>query len=110
MSSLSRHYITAPQDRISLDQKTAYAIGMFVNNLQAAALPAMMVILNLGLGMDPVLVGLVISIPRIFDAVSDPVMGYISDNAQTRWGRRRPSVCGGYHVHPVRRSTSFRRR
>ena len=47
------------EDRIPLGQKFAYAIGMLVNNLQAAALPAMMVILNLGLGMDPALVGII---------------------------------------------------
>ncbi|MBN1764889.1 MAG: MFS transporter [Sedimentisphaerales bacterium] len=86
------HYTTAPEDRIPLRQKSAYAVGMFVNNLQAAALPAMVVILNLGLGMDPVLVGLLGAIPRIFDAVSDPMLGYISDNARTRWGRRRPFI------------------
>jgi GPH family glycoside/pentoside/hexuronide:cation symporter len=68
---------------------------MFVNNLQAAALPAMVVILNLGLGMDPFLVGLIAAIPRIFDAISDPVVGYISDNTRTRWGRRRPFILVG---------------
>lgn len=94
MSHLT-HYITAPEDRIPIQQKTAYAVGMFVNNLQAAALPAMVVILNLGLGMDPVLVGLIAAIPRIFDAVSDPMVGYISDNARTRWGRRKPFIFVG---------------
>jgi len=89
------HYKTAPEDRISLRQKSAYAVGMLVNNLQAAALPAMVVILNLGLGMDPVLVGLLGAIPRIFDAVSDPMLGYISDNTRTRWGRRRPFIFTG---------------
>lgn len=88
----SKHYTTAPEDRISIKQKSAYAVGMFVNNLQAAALPAMVVILNLGLGMDPVLVGIIASVPRIFDALSDPMMGYISDNTRTRWGRRRPYI------------------
>ena len=68
---------------------------MLVNNLQAAALPAMVVILNLGLGMDPVLVGIIGFAPRIFDAVSDPMMGYISDNTRSRWGRRRPYIFGG---------------
>lgn len=90
--SAATHYKTASEDRISLKQKAAYAVGMLVNNLQAAALPAMVVILNLGLGMDPLLVGLVGSIPRIFDAVSDPMLGYISDNTRTRWGRRRPFI------------------
>ncbi|MCB9881212.1 MAG: MFS transporter [Planctomycetes bacterium] len=86
---------TAAEDRIALGQKLAYAVGMLVNNLQAAALPAMMVILNLGLGMDPALVGLIGFVPRIFDAVSDPMMGYISDNTRSRWGRRRPYILIG---------------
>ena len=90
-----KHYTTAPEDRISLPQKSAYAVGMFVNNLQAAALPAMMVILILGLKMDPILVGFIGFIPRIFDAVSDPMMGYISDNTRTQWGRRRPYIFTG---------------
>jgi GPH family glycoside/pentoside/hexuronide:cation symporter len=93
--SARQHHVTAPEDRISLRQKSAYATGMFVNNLQAAALPAMVVILNLGLGMNPVLVGLIAAIPRIFDALSDPMVGYISDNTRTRWGRRRPFILVG---------------
>ncbi|NQV50155.1 MAG: MFS transporter [Candidatus Marinimicrobia bacterium] len=93
--SESQHYKTAPEDRISLKQKSAYAVGMLVNNLQAAALPAMVVILNLGLGMDVLWVGLIGAIPRIFDAISDPMLGYISDNTRTRWGRRRPFIFAG---------------
>jgi GPH family glycoside/pentoside/hexuronide:cation symporter len=93
--SASEHHVTAPEDRISLRQKSAYATGMFVNNLQAAALPAMMVILNLGLGMNPFLVGLIAAIPRAFDAISDPMVGYISDHTHTRWGRRRPYILVG---------------
>ena len=89
MSAGEHHHVTAPEDRIPLRQKSAYAAGMFVNNLQAAALPAMVVILNLGLGMNPFLVGLIAAIPRAFDAISDPMVGYLSDNTHTRWGRRR---------------------
>jgi len=83
-----KHHATKPEDRISFKQKSAYSVGMFVNNLQAAALPAMVIILNLGLGMDVFLVGLIGSIPRIFDAVSDPLVGFI-------WGRRRPFIFAG---------------
>jgi GPH family glycoside/pentoside/hexuronide:cation symporter len=93
--SASEHHVTAVEDRIPLRQKSAYAVGMFVNNLQAAALPAMVVILNLGLGMDPFLVGLIAAIPRAFDAISDPMVGYISDRTRTRWGRRRPYILVG---------------
>ena len=86
---------TLSEDRIPFQQKAAYAVGMLVNNLQAAALPAMMIVLNLGLGMSPILVGIIGFIPRIFDAVSDPLMGYISDNTRSRWGRRRPYILFG---------------
>ena len=90
--SAREHHVTAAEDRIPLRQKSAYAAGMFVNNLQAAALPAMVVILNLGLGMNPALVGLLGAIPRLTDAITDPLMGYISDNTRSRWGRRRPYI------------------
>ncbi|MBN2163384.1 MAG: MFS transporter [Pontiellaceae bacterium] len=89
------HYKTKPEDRIPLGQKSAYAVGMLVNNLQAAALPAMFVILNLGLKIDPVVVGFLGAIPRLFDALTDPMVGYISDNTRTRWGRRRPFIFTG---------------
>jgi GPH family glycoside/pentoside/hexuronide:cation symporter len=93
--SSNTHYRTSAKDRIAINQKIAYALGMLVNNLQAGALPAMMVILILGLKMDPVLVGFIGFAPRIFDALSDPVMGYISDNTHSRWGRRRPYIFVG---------------
>ncbi len=54
-----------------------------------------MIVLNLGLGMNPALVGLLGAIPRLTDAFTDPMMGYISDNARTRWGRRRPFIFAG---------------
>jgi len=73
----------------------AYGSGAFVNNLLAGSLGAMMAILNLGLGMNPALVGLLGSIPRFFDAFTDPLVGYASDNTKSRWGRRRPYIFVG---------------
>ena len=70
----------------------AYGSGAFVNNLLSGAIGALMAILNLGLGMNPALAGLLASIPRLFDAFTDPLIGYASDNTQTRWGRRRPYI------------------
>ena len=51
--------------------------------------------------MDAMLVGLIGFIPRLFDAISDPIMGYISDNTNSRWGRRRPYMLGGAIVAGV---------
>ncbi len=93
--SSSVHYETAPQDRIPFLFKVIYGLGAFVNNLLAAAIGGMVIVLNLGLGMNPALVGLVSALPRLTDALTDPLMGYISDNTRTRWGRRRPYIFFG---------------
>jgi GPH family glycoside/pentoside/hexuronide:cation symporter len=87
-----KHYKTAPEDRISLAHKLIYGFGAFVNNLLAAAIGGMVIVLNLGLGMNPALVGLLGALPRLTDALTDPLMGYISDQTRTRWGRRRPYI------------------
>jgi len=89
------HHVTASEDRIPIFQKAVYSIGGLVNSLQAAALGAMVIVLNIGLGMNPALVGLVGALPRLVDAVSDPITGYVSDNIRTRWGRRRPVIFFG---------------
>ena len=88
--SSARLYETAPADRIPFHLKVVYGLGAFVNNLLAAAIGGMVIVLNLGLGMNPALVGLVAAIPRLTDAFTDPLVGYISDNTRSRWGRRRP--------------------
>jgi GPH family glycoside/pentoside/hexuronide:cation symporter len=90
-----KHYQTAPEDRISLLHKVIYGFGAFVNNLLAAAIGGMVIVLNLGLGMNPALVGLLGALPRLTDAITDPLMGYISDHTRTRWGRRRPYIFVG---------------
>ena len=89
------HHETAPQDRIPFSQKLIYGLGAFVNNLLAAAIGGMVIVLNLGLGMNPALVGLVSALPRLTDAITDPLMGYISDTTRSRWGRRRPYIFVG---------------
>jgi Na+/melibiose symporter-like transporter len=42
------------------------------------------------IGLEPGLVGLAILIALTFDAISDPLVGYWSDNLHSRWGRRHP--------------------
>ena len=45
---------------------------------------------NIGMGISPITLGIIMMILRAWDAVSDPLVGNISDNARSRWGRRRP--------------------
>ena len=42
------------------------------------------------LGLDPGLAGLAVGIGLVFDAITDPMIGYLSDSTRSRWGRRHP--------------------
>ena len=92
---------TAPEDVVPFPSKLAYGAGAFVNNLLSAAIGNMMIVLNLGFGMNPALVGALGGLPRIVDAITDPLMGHISDNTRSRWGRRRPYIFVGAIVVAV---------
>jgi len=46
--------------------------------------------------ISPALAGTVILISKIWDAVSDPLMGIITDNTESRWGRRKPFFLIGF--------------
>jgi GPH family glycoside/pentoside/hexuronide:cation symporter len=78
--------------RVPFIQKAAFGSGHLVNNLFPGALGVFSFFLLTTFGMDPFLAGLLGGIPRIYDAITDPIMGYISDNTISRWGRRRPYI------------------
>ncbi len=44
------------------------------------------------LGLLPALAGTAIMIGRVWDAVTDPMVGFLSDHTRTKWGRRRPYI------------------
>jgi GPH family glycoside/pentoside/hexuronide:cation symporter len=80
---------------VPMGQKIAFGIGMLANQMFPAALGIFMVILVKDLGFPPLLWGIIYFLPRLFDAITDPIMGFISDNTRSRWGRRRPYVFAG---------------
>lgn len=41
-------------------------------------------------GVDLTALGVVILLSRVWDALTDPLIGQLSDGTRTRWGRRRP--------------------
>ena len=86
---------TAAEDRVSFPHKVVYGIGGFVNNLLAQGIGNLMAVLTLALGMDFRAVGALGGLPRFFDALTDPVLGFVSDRTKTRWGRRRPYLFVG---------------
>jgi GPH family glycoside/pentoside/hexuronide:cation symporter len=86
------HAKTPIKDKVPLVQKAAYGSGTLTLNLLPAALGVFSAFLIIEFGMDPLLAGLLGALPRFLDAITDPIMGFITDNTRSRWGRRRPYV------------------
>lgn len=87
---------TSKEDRIGFSQLAAYGAGGIIPialfNVAGILIGLMG---NISLGLNAFWLGVILIIPRLWDAVSDPIIGHISDNTRTRWGRRRPFLLIG---------------
>jgi len=80
---------------VPFGQKVAFGLGMLANQMFPAVLGVFMVVLVQDLGFPPFLWGILFFLPRVFDSITDPIMGFISDNTRSKWGRRRQYVFVG---------------
>ena len=81
--------------KVPMSQKIAFGFGMLANQMFPAILGIFMIVLVEDLGFSGWMWSLVFLFPRIFDAFLDPIMGFISDNTKSKWGRRRQYVMIG---------------
>lgn len=74
------------------------AADLYGGGAQALITAVYLVFLTMN-GLPIFYAGVIVAIARIWDAVSDPLMGVITDNTRTKWGRRRPYMLyGGFLV------------
>ncbi|MGX1929354.1 MFS transporter [Flagellimonas sp. 2504JD4-2] len=78
--------------KVPFGDKVAFGIGMLANQMFPAVLGIFMVVLVQDLGFPGWMWGVLFFLPRIFDSITDPIMGFISDNTKSKWGRRRQYV------------------
>ena len=71
--------------------KFAYGIGSIAYGVKEQGF-AYFLLMFYGtvVGLEPALAGTALLIALLTDAISDPIVGYWSDNIHTRWGRRHP--------------------
>ena len=78
--------------QVPMGQKLAFGFGMLANQMFPAILGIFMVVLVQNLGFPGWMWSTIYFFPRVFDAFTDPIMGFISDNTKSKWGRRRQYV------------------
>ena len=82
---------TNPAPQISRATKLAHGFGAVAPGVIVGAFDFFLLIFySQVVGLDAWLVGLAIWIALAFDAISDPIVGYWTDNLRSRWGRRHP--------------------
>ncbi len=96
---LSKHWREGAKigDKIPLGQKLLFSSGGVMDYVVTTLITTViwMPYFNIGLGLSPALLGVVLMILRGWDAFVDPVVGNLSDNFRSRWGRRRPFMFVG---------------
>jgi glycoside/pentoside/hexuronide:cation symporter, GPH family len=78
--------------KVPMYKKIAFGVGMLANQMFPAALGVFMVVLVDGFGFPVWMVGVLTFAPRLLDFIIDPIMGFITDNTRSKWGRRRHYV------------------
>lgn len=89
-----------PRRRIDLATRVYYGFGSVAYGVKDNGFAFLLLLYyNQVLDLPAQWVGIGIFAALMIDAVSDPIVGYVSDNLHSRWGRRHPFMYGA--VVPV---------
>jgi Na+/melibiose symporter-like transporter len=76
---------------VSVGRKVAYGFGSVAFGVKSNGFDYFFLIFySQVMGVSAYLVSLALMIALMVDALSDPLIGYLSDNTRSRWGRRHP--------------------
>lgn len=88
--------MSSEKERVSLFRIFGYALGEGAVSITLNAIGTFaMLYCTLVLGLSAAHAGMALSVTLFWDAVTDPVMGHISDNTRSRFGRRHPYLLAG---------------
>lgn len=83
--------VQAIDDHLSVREKIGYGLGDAGGTVITCLIMNFLTFFYTDVfGLTPALVGTLFLVLRVFDAISDPVMGIIADRTKSKWGRFRP--------------------
>ncbi len=82
------------RDRVlKVPTKLAYGVGQIAESIKSNSFEFFLLFYYVQvLHLEPAKAGLALFLALVVDAVTDPLLGSISDGARTRWGRRHPYI------------------
>ncbi|TWX64151.1 MFS transporter [Colwellia demingiae] len=88
--------------KLSFLTKVSYGVGQMSQGVKDTAFQSFLVFyFSQVLGLPAIMAGFAALIALLFDAVSDPLMGDISDNWHSKWGRRHPFMIAAIIPFPL---------
>lgn len=82
--------------KLGIRAKLSYGLGDFGYSIMGQTVTMFLIFFFTdAFGIPPVAAGTVMLVSKIWDAVSDPMMGSIVDRTRTRWGSKRPWILWG---------------
>ncbi|MGI6701804.1 MAG: MFS transporter [Christensenellales bacterium] len=84
-----------PGQKVPLKEKLFFGAADIFGGGAQALISTVFLVFLVNVGIDLKLAGVIVMISKLWDAVSDPMVGIISDNTRTKWGRRRPYMFAG---------------
>lgn len=83
--------VAAPLARVPQRTRVLYGFGAVAYGIKDNGFSVFLLLFyNQVIGLDAGLVGLILLIALLIDAMFDPAVGHLSDRTRSRWGRRHP--------------------
>ena len=86
---------SAPETRVDWLARLSFGLGSYAEGIKNGAFSYFLLFYyNQVLGLSGSLSGAALAVALVVDAVTDPLVGSISDRHRSRWGRRHPFMYG----------------